>query len=154
MSFELTMTFFLGLLSAVLVLVTTIRVQEVIRRFDELCQNIRGAADLGVQYWVSNAENDKVSNKALIIGHQHLISLSLQSLAGRFDKSRQKDWVGSLEPFIDALTGGNFGERKLELDPNQAQLVQTEMASLIEKVRDYQKSTLRYRKIIFYIIRQ
>ncbi len=151
MDLELAATFFLGLFSALFLLVISMRVQEVIRRFDELCQIIREAADLGVSYWVSESENDKVSNEALIIGHQQLINLTLNSLASRFNKSKQQEWVGSLEPFIDALTGGDFGERELKQEPNRAQQIQAEMALLIDKIRNYQKSTLGYCKIFYYI---
>ncbi len=150
MDLELPLTFLLGLISALFILVTSMRVQEVIRSFDELCQIIRETADLGVKYWVSDSEKEKISHEALIIGHQQLINLTLKSLAGRFNKSKQQDWVGSLEPFIDALTGGNFGERELKQEPIRAQQVQAEMALLIDKVRNYQKSTLKYRKIIYY----
>ncbi len=150
MDIELVLTFFLGLISALFVLITTIRVQEVIRSFDELCQIIRETGDLGVNYWVSDSKKDKISNEALIIGHQQLINLTLKSLASRFNKSEQQDWVGSPEPFFDALTGGNFGERELIQEPNRAQKIQAEMALLVDKVRSYQKSTLRYCKILRY----
>ncbi len=144
------LTFFLGLISALFLLVTSMRVQEVIRSFDELCQIIRDAGDLGVKYWVSDSEQDKISNEALIIGHQQLINLTLTSLASRFNKSKQQDWVGSPEPFFDALTGGDFGERELEQEPNRARNIQAEMALLVDKVRRYQKSTLGYCKIFRY----
>lgn len=150
MDIELVFTFLGGLISALFVLVTSMRVQEIIRNFDDLCKIIHEAADLGVKYWVSDSEKDKISNEALIIGHQQLINLTLNSLASRCNKSKQQDWVGSLEPFFDALTGGDFGERELNQEPSRARKIQAEMALLVDKVRSYQKSTLRYRKILRY----
>ena len=148
MSIELFLTFLLSLFSAVFVLVTTIRVQESVRRFDDLCDNIRVAADLGVKYWFSDSGDGEESTKVRIIGHQQLISLTLNSLASRFGKSRRQDWARELEPFFDALTGGTFGELGHTSDPSRAQQVQTEMAQLITIVREHQASALRIQRIL------
>ncbi len=134
-----------GLIVAFSVLFTTIRIQDFIRRVDELCRNIVDVAELSVDYWLSNSEESPqiVAMEARILGKQQLVIVALESLAHSFGKLRQKKWSDSLASFIDALTGGDFGNPDRIATPERAKLVQAQMAEHVTTIRKLQESALR-----------
>lgn len=135
----------IGLVVAFAVLFATIRVQDFVRRVNELCDNIQGVAELGVDYWLSSSEEPPqiTAMEARILGRQQLVILATDSLASCFGKSRRNEWNDSLAPFVDALTGGAFGDSDRASDPERAKLVQAKMAELVATIRILQASALR-----------
>ncbi len=143
-----------GLFVAFAVLFATIRVQDFVRRVDELCDNIRDAAELGVDYWLSNSvkPEETVAMEARIVGRQQFVVHALDSLGSHFRETRRSEWNDSLAPFVDALTGGEFGESDREWRPERAKLVQAEMAQVIATIRKLQATSLRIPSIFRILI--
>ena len=151
------LSFFLGLFSAFLILAWTTRIQLFSRRFDDLCDVVQSGAELGVNYWVSDATVAKHDIRVMeiqIIGCQHLISDALDALGKRLNESDRRVWSSSQAPFFGALTGGDFMEDCRNVDYDRARLIQSEMANLVKTIREYQDTSLKLRRFFAIVMRQ
>ena len=66
---ELFVSFLVGLFSSWLMLICALRIHQFSRRFDDLCDSIRKIADLGVDYWLLDANDGAKSMEARVVGH-------------------------------------------------------------------------------------
>jgi len=125
------------------------RVQETLRRFDRLCDNIRATGDLGAECWLTGKdESSRSVTEAKIVGQQLLISEAFADLGQHRDQSKKDEWVTLPDPFYDQLTGGEFMTRDRDPKPDTARLLQLEMARLVGQVRRGQAETLKFGRIL------
>lgn len=129
-------------------LICALRVHQFSRRFDDLCESIHKAADLGVEYWLLDSKDGMPALEARIVGHQQLITKSLDSLGARLRRSERRDWAALLAPFIDILSGDEFMERDPEPNPARAKQVQYEMAELVAKITELQTESLKIHRML------
>ena len=84
-------SFIAGLFSSWVMLICALRVHQFSRRFDDLCESIHKAADLGVEYWLLDSKDGMPALEARIVGHQQLITKSLDSLGAKLRRSERRD---------------------------------------------------------------
>ena len=93
MLMKLFFSFLVGLVSSWVMLIFAMRVHQFSRRFDDLCDSLKMAADLAVDCRLSDSNCDRAELEARVVGQQQLISRALDSIGQRLGRSDQRDWA-------------------------------------------------------------
>ena len=128
----------------VIVRVKFLAIEEHTKRFDELCLDVREAADVASDYWLRDGSDGQLNLlEARIIGYQWRINLLLNHLSESTWYLRDR-CEHELDMFIDGLTGGDFQVSNRNADHDRAITTQMAAAKFITMMRTQRRRILNW----------